>query len=132
MSALRAILIGGLIILVIAVLLVWGAVRYQIRPYESGPRAEVSWVEGGTPGIVRVAVRDATGETAPGVSVHVLNESGGNVATTDESGISSHQMGEAEFTGLSIDGVWVVKRPHAYMLGEPNVNAGLLIEVRKK
>jgi hypothetical protein len=104
----------------------------QTRQWESSALAEVRWGEGGIPTQALVAVRTPSGQPVAGVRVHVMNESGGALGTTDTNGIVTLQMGEPEFTGLLINDQWVARRRHAYLLGQPNVNAGLTIDVTLK
>ena len=82
--------------------------------------------------VVAVIVRDSAGRPAPNVDVYVDNNSGGNGSTTDADGVAELRMGESDFAGLAIDGVWVVSRPHAYELGSPSVENGLEVSVELK
>jgi hypothetical protein len=104
----------------------------QLRAHESSDFADVSWTEGGTPGVVKVTVKDAAGNPVPGASVDVLNNSGGSRGITNASGVTAITPGEAEFGGLSLNNQTIVRRRYAYILGTPSVNQGLIITVIKK
>lgn len=105
----------------------------MMSPHESTDVADVVWSEDeGEPYVVRVTVSDAGGKPVPAAQVHVDNNSGGSYGTTDEAGTATLEMGEADFSGLQINNVRVVARPHAHWLGSPNVMNGLNVEVRLK
>jgi hypothetical protein len=112
----------------------WAILWYQrqFRTYESSALADVTWTVGGEACVAEVRVRDVAGRPVPKVLFGVMNESGGNDAVSDASGLAVIRLGEGDFEGLFMDGKYIVSRPWGYWLKEPNVGRGLKFEVVKK
>ena len=101
----------------------------EFRSFESGPIADVTWKQGGTPLCVDISLRDVNGLPVPGVFVAVDNSSGGDGETTDGLGHAHICLGEQDFMGLELNNVRVVDRPWADMGVGPHLKKGLAVDV---
>src|SRR5688500_17249530 len=100
----------------------------QLRPYEPGDVAHVSWTDGGVPRSTTVTVLDPAGIPLPGVDVSVNDAAGagGMSGTTDPSGTVTLMLGNTAVTDMSINNTPVLGRPLAELLGRPKAGGGLV------
>lgn len=107
-------------------------VYVQTRSYENTALASTRWEETSSPMVAEVVVVDRMKRPMPGANVRIVNNSGGNSAVTDASGLARIDLGEREVEQLLVDGAVVVDRPYADTLNNPIVERGLRFEVNLK
>lgn len=69
---------------------------------------------GGEAFVAQVRLDYAGGRPVAGATVDVINNSGSNVAVTDESGFCSIETGEADVMSITVNGVDAFDAPHKY------------------
>ena len=112
-----------------------GAVYYaHAKSWESSEAAYTSWHNRGTPGEIRVVVRDRAGNPVRGATVSISNNSGGDGGPpTDAAGVTVIRPGEADVEAMWINGHQIIDRPYAYHLGSPEMGPnGLVVDVQMK
>src|SRR5688500_17005313 len=95
----------------------------QVRPYEPGGVADLSWSAGGRPMTATVTVVDLAGKPLRGVKVSVEDDQPKTAATsgtTDPSGAVTLQLDRPAVTEVLLNGAHVMGRPLAGLLGKPS------------
>ena len=103
--------------------------KADLAPFEHGPAADVSWELTGKSMEVVCSIVDRRNKPLTNVVVDFVNNSGGNSATTDVSGVARTPVGESEVEQILVNGKTVMHRPRAYRLNYPNVRNGLTVRI---
>jgi hypothetical protein len=91
--------------------------RPKTHDFEVTPAAIVIMSKGKTPGVIDVQARDSSGTPIPGATVTVWNNSGGNAAVCNSSGVGSISVGEPDVEKIQLNGVTVLDRPNGNGIG---------------
>ncbi len=94
-----------------------------------GSSADVRWYEIGAPMTASCWVTDSGGNPMSDIKVHVVNNSGGGIATTASDGSARISLDEVEVNEICVNEVDVLNRPNANWRNNPSVANGLTIRI---